>query len=61
MNSNNHEKTQKMVRIALLSALVIVLQLFFSAVKVGPVTLNFVLVPRVIASVFISPTAGLIV
>ena len=50
-----------MVRIALLSALVIVLQLFFSAVKVGPVTLNFVLVPIVIASVFISPTAGLIV
>lgn len=61
MNSNNHAKTQKMVRIALLSALVIVLQLFFSAVKVGPVTLNFVLVPIVIASVFISPTAGLIV
>lgn len=61
MNSKNHAKTQEMVRIALLSALVVVLQLFFSAVKVGPVTLNFVLVPIVIASVFISPMAGLIV
>ncbi len=61
MNTKKHAKTQKMVRIALLSALVVVLQLFFSAVKVGAVTLNFVLVPIVIASVFISPSAGLFV
>jgi uncharacterized membrane protein len=61
MNTTNHAKIQQMVRVALLSALVIVLQLFFSAVKVGPVTLNFVLVPIVIASVFINPASGLIV
>lgn len=61
MNSKNHAKTQKMVRMALLSALVVVLQLFFSAIKVGAVTLNFVLIPIVIASVFISPSAGLFV
>ncbi len=61
MNTKNHAKVQKMVRLALLSALVIVLQLFFSAVKVGPVTLNFVLVPIVISAVFISPLAGLLV
>ncbi len=58
-NTPNREKTLKMVQIALLSALVIVLQLFFSAIRVGPVTLNFVLVPIVIAGIFISPVAGL--
>lgn len=47
-----------MVQIALLAAIVVILQLFFSAVRVGPVTLNFVLVPIVIASVFIGPLAG---
>ncbi len=54
-------KTTKMVQIALLSALVVVLQIFFSAVKIGPVTLNFVLVPIVIAGIFISPSAGLFI
>jgi len=47
-----------MVQIALLAAIVVVLQLFFSAVKVGPVTLNFVLVPIVVAAVLIGPKAG---
>lgn len=50
-----------MVQIALLSALVVVLQVFFSAIRVGVVTLNFVLVPIVIAGVLIGPMAGLIV
>ena len=50
-----------MVQIALLSALVVVLQVFFSQIRIGIVTLNFVLVPIVIAGVLIGPMAGLIV
>ena len=50
-----------MVQIALLSAIVVVLQLFFSAVKIGVVTLNFVLVPIVIAGVLLGAKAGFIV
>jgi len=62
MNRNpNRAKTLTMVQIALLSALVVVLQIFFSAIRVGVVTLNFVLVPIVIAGVLIGPMAGLIV
>ena len=62
MNRNpNRAKILTMVQIALLSALVVVLQVFFSAIRVGVVTLNFVLVPIVIAGVLIGPMAGLIV
>ena len=61
MKSNTHAKILTMVQIALLSAIVVVLQLFFSGVRVGTVNLNFVLVPIVIAGVFISPMAGFFV
>ena len=62
MNRNpNRAKILTMVQIALLSALVVVLQVFFSQIRVGIVTLNFVLVPIVIAGVLIGPMAGLIV
>lgn len=61
MNKNYRTKTLTMVQIALLSALVVVLQVFFSAIRIGVVTLNFVLVPIVIAGVVIGPMAGLIV
>ena len=55
------EKTLTMVQMALLAALVIVLQLFFSSVRVGPVTLSFVLIPIVIAGIFIGPVAGMLI
>ncbi|MBQ8368513.1 MAG: ECF transporter S component [Clostridia bacterium] len=61
MNNNSRAKTLTMVQIALLSALVVVLQVFFSAIRIGVVTLNFVLVPIVIAAVLIGPMAGFIV
>ncbi len=62
MNRNpNRAKTLTMVQIALLSALVVVLQLFFSQIRIGVVTLNFVLIPIVIAGALIGPMAGLIV
>jgi len=61
MKTNYRAKTLPMVQIALLSAIVVLLQLFFSAVKVGAVTLNFVLIPIVIAGVFLGPAAGFMV
>ena len=61
MKSSTKKKTLIMVQIALLAAIVVVLQLFFSQVKVGPVTLNFVLVPIVIAGVLLGPKAGFLV
>ena len=60
-NNTSHAKTLKMVQIALLSAIVVILQLFFSAIRVGVVTLNFVLVPIVLAGVLLGPVAGLFV
>ncbi len=57
----NRAKILTMVQIALLSAVVVVLQVFFSAIHIGVVTLNFVLVPIVIAGALIGPMAGLIV
>lgn len=61
MKNTTKKQTLTMVQIALLSAIVVVLQLFFSAVKIGVVTLNFVLVPIVIAGVLLGAKAGFIV
>lgn len=61
---NTHTKrdsTLKLVQIALFAAIVIVIQLFFASVKIGPVTIAFTLVPIVLAGIFIGPSAGLIV
>mgnify|MGYP002537404954 CR=1 FL=1 len=58
---SSHAKTLRMVEIALLTALMLLLQLAFGSLRIGPVTLSFVLVPLVIASVFISPSAGLLI
>ncbi len=61
MNSKfSHAKNVKLVQMALLIALVVVLQLCFSAVRIGPVTLSFVLVPIVVAGVFLGPLEGMI-
>ncbi len=57
-NSSNSEKVRKLVYLAVLTALVIVLQLFASAVPVGVVKLCFVLVPIVIGAAFCGPLAG---
>ena len=58
---SSREKTQNIVRIALLSAIVVTIQLLFSNLTIGPVTLSFTLIPIVIAGTLISPVAGLIV
>lgn len=61
MVNSNRKKTLKMAQIALISALVIILQVFFSQLRVGPVTLSFVLVPIVISGIFISPSAAMFI
>lgn len=59
--SNSHQQTVRLVQIALMAAIVVVIQLFFAAVKIGPVTIAFSLVPIVLTGIFIGPFAGLIV
>ena len=51
--------TRKLVLLALLTALVVVLQIFASAIPVGPFSLNLVLIPIVVGAALISPLAGL--
>lgn len=58
---SRRDSTLKLVQIALFSAIVIVIQLFFASVRIGPVTIAFTLVPIVLAGIFIGPMAGLIV
>jgi len=61
MNSKtSHERIATMVQIALLAALIVVIQLFFSNIQIGPVTLSFVLAPITIGAIFISPIAGML-
>lgn len=55
---STHARTLRLVQIALLTALMLLLQLAFGSLRIGPVTLSFSLVPLVIAAVFIGPGAG---
>ncbi len=55
-----NEKIKKMVGIALLMAVVVVLQLLGSFVKLGPVEVSLVLLPIVIGAAVYGPTAGAI-
>ena len=60
-SQTKRQSTLKLVQIALFAAIVIVIQLFFASVKIGPVTIAFTLVPIVLAGIFIGPATGLIV
>lgn len=57
-HSSTHAQTLRLVQIALLTALMLLLQLALGSLRIGPVTLSFSLVPLVIAAVFIGPCAG---
>lgn len=57
-HSSTHAQTLRLVQIALLTALMLLLQLALGSLRIGPVTLAFSLVPLVIAAVFIGPGAG---
>lgn len=55
-----NQKVKRMVGIALLMAVVVVLQLLGSFVKLGPVEVSLVLLPIVIGAAVYGPTAGAI-
>lgn len=57
-HSSTHAQTLRLVQIALLTALMLLLQLALGSLRIGPVTLSFSLVPLVIAAVFIGSGAG---
>ena len=48
--SNTHEKTRRLVGLALFSAIVVVLQLLGSFIKLGPFSISLVLIPIVIGA-----------
>ena len=54
----SHTKIQKLVGTALLTALVIVLQLFGSGFRIGPVAISLVLIPIVVGAVIYGPGIG---
>ena len=53
-----HENVKKMVALALLAALVVVLQTVASGIRVGPVPITLTLVPIVIGAILYGPAAG---
>lgn len=57
----SHEKTLRMVQIALLMALEVVLTLLYIPTPISTINLNFGLVPIVIAAIFLGPLAGMLV
>lgn len=56
----NNNKIKRMVGIAILSAIVVVLQLLGSFIKIGPVSICLVLVPIVVGAATYGPAAGAI-
>ena len=61
MNTNenkNHATVVKMVTLALLAALVVVLQTVASSIKFGPIPITLTLVPIVIGAILYGPSAG---
>lgn len=56
--NQNHEKVRKLVGVALLAAIVAVVQLFAASIKLGPTSFTLVLVPIVVGAILFGPTAG---
>ena len=57
---NTNQKILRMVELAMLLALVIVLQLFGGFFKIGPFALSLVLIPIVVGSIVVGPVGGAI-
>lgn len=51
-------KVRRMVGIAIMSAIVVILQLLGSFIKIGPVSISLVLIPIVVGAAMYGPTAG---
>lgn len=58
MKTSTMSKTKKITYFAILTALVLVLQFTASAIKIGPVTLNFVLLPIVVCGMLLGVLYG---
>ncbi len=54
----NHEKIQRMTGLALLSAIIVVLQLVVSSIKIGPFNITLTLIPIVVGAAVYGPPAG---
>ncbi len=60
MKRNSNQKILQMVELAMLLALVVVLQIFGGFIKFGPFSLSLVLIPVVIGSVLLGAKGGAI-
>ncbi len=60
MNKGSFFDARKITWLAILLALVIVLQTFGGAINIGPVQLNFTLIPIALGAILLGPIAGLI-
>ncbi len=58
MVTQNQKRIEALVGTAVLTALVVVLQVFASGVKIGPVSFTFSLVPIVLGAVLYGPISG---
>ena len=60
MNNNNanHQKIRRLVGLALLTAIVAVLQAVGSSIRLGPIPISLVLIPIVLGAVLYGPGAG---
>lgn len=55
-----HEKINRMVGIALLAALVVILQLLAGMIKIGTFSITLTLIPIIVGAAFYGPSAGAI-
>ena len=58
MNSSRFFTARNITSFAILLALVIVLQTFGGAINIGPVQLNFTLIPIALGAILLGPLAG---
>lgn len=58
MKRNNHTVIVRMASLALLAALIVVLQTVASSIRIGPVPISLTLVPIVVGAILFGPGAG---
>lgn len=58
MNRKNHASVVRLTSLALLAALVVVLQTVASGIRIGPVPISLTLVPIVVGAILFWPRRG---
>ena len=58
MKSKKHTSVVRLTSLALLAALVVVLQTIATGIKIGPVPISLTLVPIVVGAILFGPSAG---